>query len=199
MSHTPTVQTLSSMPSTIQTRSFRALARTYTFLVAVSLLGALAGCDSSSDDPAPLAPGTFDARLDGAGLDDVALDGLAAFEAGIEGETGETVFAIGLVEGDSAHTVVLVGRGTPRARAYPLTANDETGEAGAFYVRSNDADGTLYMATSGTLTLTDVAADRLRGRFDLVAVALLDASDRVTLSGSFDAPRGEVEPASDAR
>ncbi len=162
-------------------------------LMTAALLAAplLTACDSGGpDEPAPAAPGSFTVQADGA-----ALTGMAAFDDSYEvAEGGGPAFAIGLVTPDARQTVVLFGAGAPARRTYSLSADEEAGEAGALYFIVGPEDGTLYMATGGTMTLTHVASDRLRGRFEMTAAHLVDPSQTITLEGSFDAPRGEVEP-----
>ena len=177
------------MTSQLSTR--RAHARSIGFLAAglVLLAGALAGCDSSSDD-ADTSPGTFAATTDGD--TPTAFQGWSAFDDNLDIETGERAFGVGLVTRDSANTFVFVGRGAPTARAYTLTADDPDGEAAAFFFRAAGEEGGLYLATTGSLTLTSVAAHRMAGRFQFTAVSIIDETDRVTFSGTFDAPRGEV-------
>jgi|GEM_PF-3546450 len=159
-------------------------------LMTAALLAAplLSACDSN--EPEPARPGSFTAEVG-----DTPLTGLAAFDDSYEiEEGGGPAFAVGLVAGDATQTVVLVARGAPQTRTYTLSADDETGEAGAFYFVLDDEDGALYVATGGTMTLTHASSDRLRGRFQMTAAQLFDPSQTVTVEGSFDAPRGEVEP-----
>ena len=162
-------------------------------LMTAALLAAplLTACDSgSSDDPVPARPGSFSAEAGGA-----ALTGMAAFDDSYEvAEGGEPAFAVGLVTGDARRTVVLFGAGAPARRTYALTADEEAGEAGALYYILDQEDGTLYVATGGTMTLTHVASDRLRGHFEMTAAQLFDPTQTVSVEGSFDAPRGEVDP-----
>ena len=155
------------------------------------LVGALTGCDSSSDGAAT-SPGTFAATTGGA--TPTTFQGWSAFDDDLDTETGERAFGVGLVTRDSANTFVFVGRGAPTLRAYTLTADDPNGEAAAFYFRAAGGEGGVYIATTGALTLTSVSTHRMSGRFQFTAASILDETDRVTFSGTFDAPRGEVEP-----
>lgn len=157
-------------------------------LPALALSLALGGCDSS--DPAPAA-GAFSARVTGGQT--LTLAGEAGFAVGTE--DGERYFAVGLVgDPDANKTVVLIARGTPARRTYTLTLDEEAGEAGAiFAVQTGEDEGALYGADAGTLTVTDVAGDRLRGRFEFHAVNLFDETDAVTVTGTFDARQGEVD------
>lgn len=163
-----------------------ALAR-LLLIVALSAAPLLAACDSGGPDEP--ASGSFTAQVG-----DADLTGLAAFDDTFEVEGGGPAFAVGLVAGDATQTVVLFGAGAPAARTYTLTADEEAGEAGALYYVLDQEDGSLYIATGGTMTLTHVSSDRLRGRFQMTAANLLDPEQTVALQGSFDAPRGEVEP-----
>jgi hypothetical protein len=172
--------------------AFRAALRPLTPALLVGTL-ALSGCDSGNDGP---DEGSFDVTVAGSFSD--SFSGLAAFATEVDPENG-SVFAIGLVNEESENeVVVLVGKGAPAERTYELTMEETEDAEGAalFAVQTSEEEGALYMAESGTLTVTDAATDRLRGRFEFEAVNILDETDTVTLSGTFDAPRGEVaEPA----
>jgi hypothetical protein len=160
-------------------------------IAALSAAPLLTACDNGGpDEPTPVQPGSFTAQVG-----DTDLTGLAAFDDSYEiEEGGGPAFAVGLVAGDATQTVVLVALGAPQGRTYALSADEESGEAGAFYFVLDEEDGALYVATGGTMTLTHVASDRLRGRFQMTAANLLDPEQTDTLQGSFDAPRGEVDP-----
>lgn len=179
------------MTSQISTRRTHARATGFLAAALVLVVGALTGCDSSDPDaPAP-AQGSFSAAL--AGPTPASFQGWAAFDDDLDTETGERAFGVGLVTRDSANTFVFVGRGAPAARSYALTADGEDGDAAAFFFQSTGEDGTLYIATEGSLTITNLDTDRMRGRFEFTAASLIDESDTVALSGTFDAPRGSVE------
>lgn len=159
-------------------------------IAALSAAPLLTACDNGGpDEPTPVQPGSFTAQVG-----DADLTGLAAFDDTYETEGGDPAFAVGLVAGDATQTVVLVGLGAPATRTYALSADEESGEAGAFYFVLDEEDGALYVATGGTMTLTHAASDRLRGRFQMTAANLLDPEQTVSVQGSFDAPRGEVDP-----
>lgn len=151
-------------------------------------LPALVGCDSSDDED---VAGSFQLEVSGA-LED-AYSGRAAFARETDPETGE-VFAIGLFNAqDEQDVVVLVGKGAPARKTYEVST-EETGEAAAFYaVRLQAEEGAFFMADGGTFTLTDVRSDRLEGRLEITAVSVLDETQTITLSGTFDAEQGEVE------
>lgn len=156
-------------------------------IAALSAAPLLAACDSGGPDEP--APGSFSLQVG-----ETDLTGLAAFDDTYETEDGDRAFAVGLVAGDARQTVILVGLGAPASRTYALSADEETGEAGAFYFVLDEEDGSMYVATGGTMTLTHVSSDRLRGRFQMTAANLLDPEQTVALQGTFDAPRGEVDP-----
>lgn len=153
------------------------------FLLAL-LTGTLAACDSAGGDD--LDDGTFQAQVSGHAQ--AALRGQAAFA--VETQGGQTISAVGLINTeDDEDAVFLVLDGQPTAKTYPVT--DE--KAGAILILHGTGDeGDLYIAESGSITVTRADAGRMTGSFDVTAVSLADEDDEVRLRGSFSAEPGAV-------
>ena len=153
------------------------------FLLLALLAGPLAACDSNGDD---LDDGTFQAQVSGGAQ--AALRGQAAFA--VETEGGQTISAVGLVNTeDDEDAVFLVIDGQATAKTYSVAADN----AGAILVlHGTGDDGDLYIAESGSITVTRADAGRLSGSFDVTAVPLFDEDDEVRLRGSFSAKPGAV-------
>lgn len=158
-------------------------------LLAVLLLGA---CDSNGADDDADEPGAFNVAIEGAVT--AAFSGEAAF--GVVEDDPEfegTAFVIGLSNAqDDEDGIILVGTGRPGKKTYQIDLDAE--DAGAMLLWSTSAtEGAVYFAESGTLTLTDVRSDELKGRFAFDAVNILDEEDAVAVSGTFSAREGEVD------
>ena len=159
-------------------------------LLALALLTApLTACDSAGDDGP--ADGTFDATVSGDAQ--ASLGGQAAFASTTE--DGQTVTAVGLIDrGADDDAAFLVFKGRPTAKAYTVASED----VGALLVLQGTGDeGDLYVAETGTVTVSRSETARLSGSFDVTAVNLFDEDDTVRLRGSFNAKPGTVDPPTD--
>lgn len=155
------------------------------FLLAL-LCCPLAACDSSGDDD--VADGTFEARISGAAQ--ARLGGQAAFAFEAQGERAFS--AIGLFDAsDDEDAVFLYLDGPAMAKPYPVNGI----AAGAFLVlQDTGRAGAVYIARSGTITVTRADAAQLNGSFDVLATSLVDQDAPVRLRGSFSAKPGTVAP-----
>ena len=151
-------------------------------LLTALLLTAFLGCDSSGDDL-----GVFEAAL--SGTVSTTLAGRAAFAT--DSEDGHLITAIGLVDQrDPQDLIVLVL--PERARVGSFAIRDE--QAGGIVVLTSGEEGDVYIAHTGTVTITRASGDRVAGRFRAEVVHLLDLKKRATVSGTFDAEPGDVDP-----
>lgn len=154
------------------------------FLLLSLIAGLLPACDSNDDND--LATGTFDAQVSGGAQ--AALRGHAAFAVQTDG--GETLSAIGLFnteDDEDAAFLVIAGRAT--AKTYPV-ADDR---AGAILILHGTGDeGDLFVAESGSITVSRADAGRMMGSFDVTAVSIADEDHEVRLRGSFNAKPGAV-------
>ena len=165
-----------------------------SFLTLALTLTSLAACGDDKDPIAGPAPSkTYSASVTG----DLSksLTGPAAFGADtVDG--GEAVFAVTLGDPDSDDVLVLVRSGSarPGAGTYPLSGplDGTPSEWSAIYI-IGDGDELvgLFTAESGTLTITESSAQRLKATFQMEAVGYMagdfETEVSITVSGSFDA------------
>lgn len=166
----------------------RVSARLRALFLATLAAVSLAACDSSSDGD---GLGRFQAQVTGAAQ--ASLGGQAAFA--VQTEDGETVSAVALVDEDEDDVAFLLVNGRVAAKTYTIA--DET--AGALLLLG-EADGTgdMYVAETGTITVTRADAARVVGTFDVTGVNILDEDETVRVRGSFDAKPGTVTVPDDA-
>ena len=157
-------------------------------LVPGLFLGALvvSGCSSSNPGPDPVS--SFDATASG------ALSGNYAGRAAYALVPGSgTAFAVGLTSGpEDENSFMLIGRGLPEERSYDVSARRGADGAALYAVQTPGGKDVVYVATAGSITVTDKSAHHVSGRFDIVATNPLDRTDTVTLSGTFEARQGQV-------
>lgn len=152
-----------------------------------------AACDDKDDPSGPQSDREYSATVTGALSE--SIEGPAFF--GTDTSEGEPVFVIGLGSQASEHVIALVREGSarPGVGSYDISDPFEVQGAGDFtaihIVGEGDVLVASFIATSGTLTITESTTSRLRGTFQYEAEGFIgeDSEDpvTVTVSGSFDA------------
>jgi hypothetical protein len=159
-------------------------------LISASLL--LPACGDSSSNPAePAEGGSYSANVTGDLT--ASLSGSAFF--GTETSQGETGFVVVMGSGTSAsaHAVILgvIGSGRPATGTYAI--NDEDGWTAIHTVGQNQQSGGSFLGASGTVTITESTAQRVKGSFQYVASGFLAAPNsepgqaQITVTGQFSA------------
>jgi hypothetical protein len=167
-------------------------------VLAVAVAAACGDSDGGEDSPTePNGAGTFSATITG----DVegSISGSAVFGVVSDPQGGEAAWSVVLVsgaQGSSNVTIVHLGE-SPETRTYSLMDIVEDGsfDEGTAALLVLDASGQMFSggSVSGTITITSVGGDRLRGTFSINAHgAIVDSGGAVTevdvtVSGEFDA------------
>lgn len=155
-------------------------------VVAATLFTAV-GCSDSVTDPGPVH--TFHASVNG------------SIQTSLEGNAGLVTYPATMV--DTTHvppSAVLVlldknggdgiffewyGVTAPAAGNYPV--GPDLTDVSMMYDPDTGTDGSTYEGTSGTITVTSVDADQVKGTFSVTATAE-DTGAQITLTGDFTSP-----------
>ncbi len=150
----------------------------------------LAGCDSAApdEDPADLAPGTFEAEITGAVT--TSLEGVAGFASAAD-EDGEAFGLVLAAGGPDGITLYRQKAGRPATGAYSVTSHlslprEEEDFWGGIGLMQH---GGFFTSESGTLTITSSSSGNLEGTLEFEASA--DEGERqITVTASFRAQCG---------
>ncbi len=164
--------------------------RTLPFVLLLMLL-LVSGCDSNGsngdDDDTQGQTGSFTATVTGAVS--ASLQGTATFGASAAGQDSADGF--GLVMGSSSvNPEIVFGSAQPRPGTGTQTVINfvESGSATSGQVFATYTRGTVvYGSVSGTLRLTESSDSEVAGTFEFEAINLINPTETVTVSGSFDA------------
>lgn len=160
----------------------------FTALAAISLVA----CGDSRDPSGPGDDYGFELAVSGDMTAELEGD---AFFGEDTGANGEPVFAILLMNEDEESMVLLAKPGTQRPGVGSYTFAVEPGNSSwSGALTSTDGDELLgfFIAESGTITITESTATRLRGTIQFQGsgfVGDLEIEADVTVSGEFDARR----------
>jgi hypothetical protein len=148
----------------------------------------LAACSDDSTGTAP--DGTYTAAVEGSFT--AVLSGPAYFGTGVD-DDGGAYLAIVLGDEDAEHVIGIARPGTtlPSIGSYDLDLGSETGFGALHVVSNGDELLAIFIASSGTLTITESSSRRLKGTFEYIAEPLFadpeEEAEEVTVEGSFDA------------
>lgn len=159
--------------------------RSPRLILFVCLLSALAACDSGSDE---LESGRYQLTL--TGQFENSLDGRATFQTGLGTDEFPTLAITMTTPLGARGASILIRESAANA---PGTVSVGLEDADAYVLYSDiSGDALFYPASSGTLTLTVVEADRIAGTF---SGTLIDSDTEMSvgqISGEFDAVRVEL-------
>lgn len=149
--------------------------------LALGSLALIAGCGDGPNPPKPPSTGSFTASVSGAASKN--LSGQAGFLL------TTNLFSISLNDGSGTGAIQFSRlAGVPAAGTYQLDANAAQ-NSGAFAAIYSGGAQENYVSSSGTLTITSSAADRVKGSFSFTGTGGTSGTATVTITGSFDAPR----------
>jgi hypothetical protein len=176
-------------PTTQVAASFgrrNAMSQCITRAFALASIAFVSAC-GGGDKPNPVEPITSSFTANVSGATTATLTGLASFVSTTQG-FGLTL-ASAAADG-SAITFVRAG-GAPAAGTYALGANPlQPGDFVALYTGGSTA---FYGATAGTLTVSSISANSMRGSFTFTAKGGNTGTATVTVTGSFDAHHGNAQ------
>ena len=174
----------------------------YRRITMLMLLALAAGCgDDDPSSPLPLPESSFELEITGAVTE--SASGNALFGSDTDPE-GNPLFALVLGDDTTRHTITagIPGTSRPGTGTFEITA-PEAGENGWTLVHIiSDGDELLglFVAESGTLTITESTADVLRGTLEFQATGFLgEDSDSMSVAGSFTAVRATAPAAAAGR
>lgn len=175
---------------------------------AAVMLVAAGALSCGDDDPAGPGDGPFEGTYTAtvSGAVTATLGGTAIFASGTDPDTGESAWVVYLVENENAaftsgNNVFFAGFGPPEERSYMLQdiseSQDipESGAGGVVIMYDGQMLTGAFLSTGGSLTITDLSADRMDGTFNFTAVGnVFDGQTAtegaVTVQGSFEAQTG---------
>lgn len=170
--------------------------------VLVMLTAALSGC--GDDGPSEVIPIEAAYELDVTGALTERASGKAYFGSD-EDENGQPIFALLLGDDTSRHLVIAgtPGEARPAAGSYTIIDPDQSQSGWSLLHVISGGDELLgvFVATDGTLTITESTSDVLRGELEFVAAGFMGtAEDSITVTASFVAvPAGQIGTTAAAR
>jgi hypothetical protein len=150
--------------------------------LALASFALVTACGGGNDCCGPKPqPGTFSANV--AGASSATLSGNAGFVL----TSNILTIALSSSSGSSSIQLTRMG-GLPASGSYQIDPNASP-SSGAFVATYAGGGTNNFAGTSGTVTISSSAADRVRGSFNFTATGGTSGTATVTVSGTFDAPQ----------
>ncbi len=166
----------------------------------------LTGCGGDGNGPTGPGNGKPAFTADVTGDVQTSVNGDAKFGNVVDGETGQSAFAVEMAEDDPTGgaliQIVRIGNWTPAVGSYALTdaVNGNPGD-GDWVATAYDSDNgqvtAIFAATTGTVKITGASNGKLQGTFSFDAVggqiADPNTSMAISVSGRFTASPGTAQ------
>ena len=152
-------------------------------VVAIASLALLTACGGGDNPVKPELKSQFTASVSGSV--NKSMNGDAAFVV------TPTIVTIALVNSGSDGSFIQLSRtGLPGVGTYAIKGDKAQG--GDFVALFGGGGANNFVATSGSITITESTADRISGTFSFTGTGVISAAATVTISGKFDAKRGST-------